>query len=138
MVIRMAELQAIAESRMRDHCIVTVAGDAEQVWDEENLTFVPPEGEPFWSGPCRLRTGGNVAGGADRAVGGDQVAISKPTLSVPVSAPRLPIDAVVVIDAVPADDPAGALRLNLRMRVTGPIVQTDATAQRLQVEIDNG
>jgi hypothetical protein len=82
--------------------------------------------------------GGTVAGSSQATVAGDRVSTSTPTLSLPVSAPQVPVGAVVVITAVPADDPAGHLRLGLRLRVVGLVLGTDMTAQRLTVEAVTG
>jgi hypothetical protein len=82
--------------------------------------------------------GGTVAGSAQATVAGDRVSTSTPTLSLPVSAPRLPVGAVAVITGVPGDDSAGHLRLGLRVRVVGLVLGTDMTAQRVTVEAVTG
>jgi hypothetical protein len=81
---------------------------------------------------------GTISGSSAREVAGDRVSTSSPTLSVPVTAPRIPVGAIVKITGVPADDPAGHLRLNLRLRVTGLVIGTDMTAQRVTVEAVTG
>jgi hypothetical protein len=81
---------------------------------------------------------GTISGSSARDVAGDRVSTSSPTLSVPVTAPRIPVGAIVLITGVPVDDPAGHLRLNLRLRVTGLVIGTDMTAQRVTVEAVTG
>jgi hypothetical protein len=82
--------------------------------------------------------GGTVAGSTSRDVAGDRVSTSTPTLSVPVTAPRLPVGAIIKITGVPVDDPAGHLRLGLRLRVVGLVIGTDMSAQRVTVEAVTG
>jgi hypothetical protein len=134
----LVEFQAEANSRMRDTCTVTVPSSEPGVPDP--VTWLEPAsaGTLVYSGPCRLRMGGTVAGSSQATVAGDRVSTSTPTLSLPVSAPRVPVGAVVLITAVPADDPAGHLRLGLRLRVVGLVLGTDMTAQRLTVEAVTG
>jgi hypothetical protein len=50
----------------------------------------------------------------------------------------VPVGAIVLITGVPADDPAGHLRLGLRLRVAGLVLGTDMTAQRVTVEAVTG
>lgn len=129
----------LANSRMRDTCRAFIEGQASSgVLDESTWLPVENPDSDIYSGPCRLRMGGTVAGSSAADVVGISVATSTPTLSVPISAPRLPVGAVVLITAVPADDPAGHLRLGLRLRVVGQVLGTDMTAQRLTVEAVTG
>lgn len=137
-MIDLAAHQVRAVSRMRDTCVVTSQATAAGVLDPETGWPASGVGSTVYSGACRLRMGGTVAGSTSREVAGDTVATSTPTLSVPVSAPRIPIGAVVQITGVPADDPAGHLRLNLRLRVVGQVLGTDMTAQRVTVEAVTG
>jgi hypothetical protein len=134
----LARSQERAESRMRDTCTVTVPSAASSALDP--TTWLPTTGAAttVYSGKCRLRMGGTVAGSQAQDVVGTLVSTSTPTLSVPISAPRLPVGAVVLITDVPADDPAGHLRLGLRLRVVGQVLGTDMTAQRLTVEAVTG
>ena len=123
---------------MRDTCTITVpsvvAGTVDPVTGLESETA----GTVLYSGVCRLRMGGTVSGSATVNVAGDRVSVSTPTLSVPVGAARVPIGAIAVITGVPADDPAGGLRLGLRVRVTGLVLNTDSSAQRVTVEAVTG
>lgn len=129
--------QGEAESRMRDTCAVAEPGAGGAIDPD---TWLPTEvaGALIYSGRCRLRMAGNVVGTTSREVAGDRVSTSSPTLSVPVWAPRLPVGAVVLITGVPADDPAGHLRLGLRLRVIALVLGTDMSAQRVTVEAVTG
>jgi len=130
--------QAEAESRMRDTCTATLPSSGAGTVDPGTGLEIDTPGAVFYSGKCRLRMGGTVSGATSRDVAGDRVSTSTPTLSVPVSAPRLPVGAIVKITGVPADDPAGHLRFGLRVRVTGLNINTDTTAQRVTVEAVTG
>ena len=134
----LAEFQVEAESRMRDTCSITVLSSVPGTIDPLTGLESVTDGAALYSGPCRLRMAGTVSGSTARDVAGDRVTTSTPTLSVPVSAPRVPVGAVAVITGVPADDPAGHLRLGLRLRVTGLVLGTDMTAQRVTVEAVTG
>jgi hypothetical protein len=123
---------------MRDTCTVTVPGAASGALDPATWLPTVGAGLTVYSGKCRLRMGGTVAGSQAQDVVGTLVSTSTPTLSVPISAPRLPVGAVVLITDVPDDDPAGHLRLGLRLRVVGQVLGTDMTAQRLTVEAVTG
>jgi hypothetical protein len=130
--------QSEAESRMRDTCVVSVPGSTAGELDPTTWLPTTGAGSTVYSGKCRLRMGGTVAGSQTADVAGTLVATSTPTLSVPISAPRLPVGAVVLITDVPDDDPAGHLRLGLRLRVVGQVLGTDMTAQRVTVEAVTG
>ena len=130
--------QAVAVSRMRDRCTVTLPSSGGGVVDPGTGLETDAAGTVIYSGPFRLRMSGTVAGSSARDVAGDYVYTSTPTASFPVSAPRIPVGAIVVVDGVPADDPAGHLRLGLRLRVTGLVIGTDMTAQRVTVEAVTG
>jgi hypothetical protein len=130
--------QAEAVSRMRDTCTVTVPSAGGGTVDPGTGLETDAAGALLYSGVCRLRMAGTISGSSAREVAGDRVSTSSPTLSVPVTAPRIPVGAIVVITGVPADDPAGHLRLNLRLRVTGLVIGTDMTAQRVTVEAVTG
>lgn len=139
------EFQAEANSRMRDTCTVTVPssepGAIDPVTWLETTTagtvIYGPDIAPHY-GMYRLRMGGTVAGSASTSVAGDRVSTSTPTASFPISAPAIPVGAIVVCVAVPADDPGGHLRLGRRVRTTGLVLGTDMTAQRLTVEAVTG
>lgn len=132
----LADFQVEAVSRMRDTCTVVLPNTTAGTVDPATGLEAPVAGTPIYSGKCRL--GGTVAGSAQATVAGDRVSTSTPTLSVPVTAPRVPVGAVVTITGVPADDPAGHLRLGLRVRVVGQVLGTDMTAQRVTVEAVTG
>jgi hypothetical protein len=134
----LAELQGEALSRMRDTCSVTVPSSAPGTVDPGTGLETDAAGTALYSGECRLRMAGTISGSSAREVAGDRVSTSSPTLSVPVTAPRLPVGAIILITGVPADDPAGHLRLGLRLRVTGLVLGTDMTAQRVTVEAVTG
>jgi hypothetical protein len=132
--------QAEAESRMRDTCSVTLPASGPGTVDPGTGLESDLPGSLVYSGKCRLRMAGKVAtsGTSSTPVAGDMVVTSTPMLHVPVSAPRLPVGAIVKMMGVPADDPAGHLRLGLRLRVTGLVLGTDMTAQRVTVEAVTG
>lgn len=134
----LADFQAEAVSRMRDTCLVTQPSSTAGVVDPVTGLEPAVAGATVYSGRCRLRMSGTVASSTTRDVAADRVSTSSPTLSVPVSAPRIPVGAIVTITAVPADDPARHLRLGLRLRVTGLVLGTDMTAQRVTVEAVTG
>jgi hypothetical protein len=136
----LALFQVEAESRMRDTCTVTMPSLGPGSVDPGTGLETDTPGALVYSGRCRLRMAGKVAtsGTSTAAVAGDQVVTSTPMLHVPVSAPRLPVGAIVKITGVPADDPAGHLRLWLRLRVVGLVIGTDMTAQRVTVEAVTG
>lgn len=121
-------LQAEAESRMVDTCVATVtaAGSGEPVLDESGWPTTPA-GTVVYAGKCRIRMGGTVSGSSSREVAEDRVFMSQPVLSVPVSAPTIPVGAVVVLGST-----------GLRMRVVGRVLNTQATAQRVTVEVVTG
>ena len=70
--------------------------------------------------------GGTVSGSSSREVGEDRVFMSQPILSVPISAPTIPVGAVAVLGS------------GLRTRVVGRVLNTQATAQRVTVEVVTG
>jgi Family of unknown function (DUF6093) len=128
--------RAQAESRMRDTCTVTAPGTSGEL---NAATGLPSHtaGAVIYAGKYRLRTPG-TGSPSDRQVSGDRVALSTPTAFFPVSAPPIPVGAIITCTAVPADDAGGHLRLGRRVRVTGLILGTDMTAQRVQVEAVTG
>lgn len=130
--------QARAESRMRDMCTATRQSAAPGTLDAETGWPTVGAATTVYVGKCRLRMGAAVSGSTSRDVAGDKVSMSQPVLSIPVSAPRLLVGDVVVIDGVPNDDPAGHLRLGIRCRVVGLVLNQDATAQRVTVEAVTG
>lgn len=130
--------QALAESRMRDTCTVTVPSTTQGTIDPNTGLETDAAPTTLYTGKCRLRMSGTVSGSTARDVAGDRVSTSAPTLSVPISAPRLPLGAIVTVTNVPADDPAGHLRLGVRARVSGLLIGTDMTAQRVQIEAVTG
>jgi hypothetical protein len=134
----LAELQAEAESRMRDSCTIRARGTSTGDVDPVTGVEVTVPGALLYSGKCRLRMSGMVSGSSSSQVAGDQVTVSSPVLSIPVSAPRIPVSSIVEITGVPLDDPAGHLRLGLRAPVTGLVLGTDMTAQRVTVEAVTG
>ena len=134
----LAEFQALAVSRMRDTCLVTRLSTTTSVLDPDTGLPATVAATTVYSGVCRLRMAAAVSGSASRSVAGDDVATSAPTLSVPVSAARLVPGDVVTITGVPEFDPAGHLRLGLRLRVTGVVLGTDMTAQRVTVQAVTG
>lgn len=136
---RLADMRVRAERRMRDTCRISAPSTGGSI-DPDTWLPSGSAGAEIYSGPCRLRMMGraSTAGQSSVAVAGDQVVMSAPLLSVPTSAPRIPVGAVVLMTGVPADDPAGHLRLGLRLRVTGIIFGTDMTAQRVAVETVTG
>lgn len=119
---------------MRDTCVIrTFASDGEVDPDTGRATSTATT---VYTGKCRLRMPAGWA--QQRDVAGDHTSISMPTLSIPVSAPLIPIGAVVTVTAVPTGDPAGHLRLGRRFRVLGQMVSTDSTAQRMTIEAATG
>ena len=122
------------EARMRDTCSFSTPGSP-GVIDPVTGWQPPSAGTLVYSGKCRFRMVGRVGAKSEQQVVADLVALSDPILSVPLSAPQLPVGAVGSITAVDPDDPAGHLRLGLRMRVIGQIFGTDMTAQRVTVEV---
>jgi hypothetical protein len=128
----------LAESRMRDTCTVTVPAIGGGTVDPGTGLETDAAGTLIYSGPFRLRMAGTISGSSSRDVAGDRVSTSSPTASFPLSAPRIPVSAIVVCTGVPADDPAGHLRLGLRLRATGLVLGTDMTAQRVTVEAVTG
>lgn len=129
-------LREEAESRMRDTCSVSAPGSS---GDLNATTGLPSEtaGGVIYTGKYRMRTPGSGSP-SDRTVSGDRVPVSTPIASFPVSAPKIPVGSIVTCTAVPPDDPAGHLRLGRRVRVTGLVLGTDQTAQRVQVEAVTG
>lgn len=141
MIIRpeeMAVMRRMAEKRMVDTIRVSLPGTDASILDPDTGLPAETPGGVLWTGPCRLRLAGGVSGSAFRRVGADTVSLALPILSVPVSAPRIPIGAICVITAVPPDDPAGHTRLNLRLRVSGLNLGTEMTSQRMSVEVVTG
>lgn len=130
--------QSLAVTLMRDTCTVVRPSAVDGPLDP--VTGLPTEGTAtaVFSGRCRLRMAGTVSGSAARESAGDRAAVSTPVLSVPVVAARLVPGDVATITGVPLDDPAGHLRLGLRLRVTGLVLGTDMTAQRVTVETVTG
>lgn len=130
----LAVFQERAESRMRDTCQIQTFVTGSSM---DPVTWLPTETPTtVYTGKCRLRMPAGWA--QQRDVAGDHASISMPTLSIPVSAPVIPIGAVVRITAVPSDDPAGHLRMGRRFRVLGQMVSTDSTAQRMTIEAVTG
>lgn len=117
--------QAVAESRMTDTCVVTVPGSDPGPLDPSGWPTTPA-GTVVYSGRCRIRMGGTVSGSSSREVGEDRVFMSQPILSVPISAPTIPVGAVAVLGS------------GLRTRVVGRVLNTQATAQRVTVEVVTG
>ncbi len=123
---------------MRDTCAVTIPGTAQGTIDPDTGLDTDTAPTTLYTGKFRLRMAGTVSGSTAREVAGDRVSTSTPTASFPVSAPRIPIGAIVTVTEVPADDPAGHLRMGFRARVSGVLTGTDMTAQRVQVEAVTG
>ena len=130
--------QVLAESRMRFTCQIVTPSGTSGALDPVTGWPTNPVGTTVYSGKCRFRMSGAVAGNSARDVAGDRVQASQPTLSVPVSASMIPVGSVATITAVPADDPAAHLWLGLRMKVIGRVLGSDMTAQRLLVEVVTG
>jgi len=122
------------EQRMRDACSVVIPGVPGPI-DPDTGWQPPPVATVVYTGPCRFRMLGRVGAKDQQSVVVDLVTISAPILSVPLWAPQVPVGAVCTITAVDSDDPAGHLRLGLRMRVIGRVLGTDVTAQRVTVEV---
>jgi hypothetical protein len=133
----LAALQAEAETRMRFKCRVTVPSDTPGPPDETGWPTIPA-GTVIYTGRFRFRQAGTIAGSANRDVAQDQVFLSSPVASFPVSAPIIPVGAVVEVTEVPADDPAAHLWVGVRMRVVGRVMNSDMTAQRVTVEVVTG
>ena len=130
--------QSLAESRMRFTCQVVGPSSSPGPLDPDTGWPTNPAGATVYTGKCRFRMSGAVAGNSARDVAGDRVQASQPTLSVPVSAPIVPVGSVATVTSVPADDPAAHLWLGLRMKVIGRVLGSDMTAQRLLVEVVTG
>lgn len=137
---RLTNMQARAEQRMRDTCRVSVLSGSDGPLDPDTGLPVSGAAQVVYEGPCRLRMLGRAAtsGQGSTQVAGDVVVTSTPMLHLPVSAPHVPVGAVVVITGVPTDDPAGHLRLGQRLRVTGLTFGTDVTSQRVALETVTG
>lgn len=114
-----------AELLMTDTCTVTVPSSGPGTLDPTGWP-TNPAGTQLYSGKCRLRMGGTVSGSSSREVAADRVFMSQPVLSVPVSAPVLPVGALVVTAS------------GLRAKIVGRVLGTHMTAQRLTVEVVTG
>lgn len=135
-----ARAEGAAEVLMRDTCTVSAPSAGGGAIDPNTWLPTGSAGAPIYSGRCRLRMMGRTsnAGQGSVAVAGDQVVTSAPMLSVPLSAPRIPVGAVVVMSSVSDLDAGAHLRAGLRLRVTGVFLGTDLTSQRVAVEAVTG
>ena len=132
------DIQVEAESRMHYTCQITVPSSSPGPLDPDTGWPTNPAGATVYTGKCRFRMSGAVAGNSSRDVAGDRMQTSQPTLSIPVSAAAVPVGSVATVTAVPADDPAAHLWAGLRMKVIGRVLGSDMTAQRLLVEVVTG
>lgn len=127
----LANLRAEAESLMTDTCTITVPSSGAGSLDPTGWP-TNPAGTVIYSpsspekGKCRLRMGGTVSGSSSRAVAADRVFMSQPVLSLPISAPVIPVGALVVTGS------------GIRAKVVGQILGSQMTAQRVTVEVVTG
>jgi hypothetical protein len=126
-----AAARARAEYLMTDTCTVTrpVAPSSMEL---DPVTLLPVESPPdaVWSGPCRVRLRRVASKGGSGSVAGDNPALVDSTLSVPYSVPTLQVNDIVVVTGS-VESPAF---VGTRYRVTGILPNTQATAQRVQIE----
>lgn len=124
------ELRAHAESRMTDTVKIT-RGAGEPVWDEETGMYDDAPVDVY-EGPARLRLASSVVGDVDAQ--GQLLAAQTPVLSLPVlTSGGVKVNDTVLITAS-QNDPA---LVGLVLNVEGLFFQTDATARRLQVEVQS-
>lgn len=102
------ELQAQAESMMRDACTVTVPGEGRGPWNDDTGTYDPPAPVTLYAGKCRVRqpnTGGNTADAGEATFN-----VSDRIVSLPLSGDGyaagvtgIPVGATVAITATVGD-----------------------------------
>ena len=122
----LADGRVLAESRMTDTCTITVPSSGVGTPLDPTGWPTNPAGAQVYSGKCRLRMGGTVSGSSSRAVAADRVFMSQPVLSLPISAPVIPVGALVVTGS------------GIRAKVVGQILGSQMTAQRVTVEVVTG
>lgn len=122
------ELRAHAESMMRDTCTVERHTGNGRVWDELTGTYSDPEPVTIYSGRCRVRA--RDAQDQSLTVGEAAWSVTDVVVSLPLSAPAPPVDAVVTITTIgPLSDPS---LLGSRFSVAGSLSKSSRpTARRL-------
>lgn len=122
------ELRAHAESMMRDTCTVERHTGNGRVWDELTGTYSDPEPVTIYSGRCRVRA--RDAQDQSLTVGEAAWSVTDVVVSLPLSAPAPPVDAVVTITTIgPLSDPS---LLGSRFSVAGSLSKSSLpTARRL-------
>jgi len=122
------ELRAHAESMMCDTCTVERHTGNGRVWDELTGTYSDPEPVTIYSGRCRVRA--RDAQDQSLTVGEAAWSVTDVVVSLPLSAPAPPVDAVVTITTIgPLSDPS---LLGSRFSVAGSLSKSSQpTARRL-------
>lgn len=119
--------RARAESLMEDSCSIRVAGTRTGTDPSTGRDLLSP-GVQVYAGPCRVQLPGSQE---DVRRGGDRSwTVQRLTLSVPMSAPTVPVGAVVEMTATTLD--LGLV--GRRYRVVESFAKTHATARRLSCE----
>lgn len=127
-----SSLRALALRRneselLADTCTVIVPGSGQGPLDPDTGVETGDSDTVLWSGPCWLKV---PPGSSQVTVGGDVVAVQRPSLAVPLSAPRFPVGAVATITA-------SLVPLNVGRRCAIRSVQggTYATLARYEVDL---
>lgn len=123
-----ARLQAYAVAAMPDACTVTAPSGEPRVWDELTGTYSDPEPVTIYSGRCRVQA--RDAQDQSLTVGEAAWSVTDVVVSLPLSAPAPPVDAVVTITTIgPLSDPS---LLGSRFSVAGSLSKSSRpTARRL-------
>jgi hypothetical protein len=124
---RLPALRALAESTMRDSCVIAGAG-AVPVWDDETGTYSVPTGDVVYEGKCRLRM--PRATGSRESAGEASWAVDDGVLSLPVAGSQAVGAGHVAVVSLDSDPMA-----SVTVTVQATHVQTDSTARRLPVKV---
>lgn len=116
-----------ADARMVDACTITRPGGA-GVFDPDTGAYTNPAGAVVYSGPCEVKFSDALSTQSPE-VGGQELAVTRLTLKVPVSATGVRVDDIATITAAVDADLVGR-----SFRVISGFAGAFVTARRLQVE----
>lgn len=100
----LADLRSTQEQWMPDTVAFTAPGSGEPTYDQYTGLYEPDEGTEVYSGPCRVMATARPGLGDRVAVyGEDTVTIGDYVVTLPASAPEIPVGSIGVV-SVSTDD----------------------------------
>ncbi|HET7386564.1 MAG TPA: DUF6093 family protein [Nocardioidaceae bacterium] len=125
----LAELRALAESRMRDTCKITKPGEGQGPWNPATGTYDDPAPVTVYEGKCKIKAPALV-NPFQASAGPETWQVEQSVLSVPADAPSIEAGMTVTY-LTAANNPNLPGRI---FGVVGPHHESTATAQRLLVK----